>query len=105
MSGFRPFDPNSSGGGGGGITSMNIIEVSTSYQVLITDDLVIADGTFTITLPALANTTKQVAIKEVVGTLTVDGDGSETIEGSLTITLTTGQSTVLVPTSTGWVIT
>ena len=105
MSGFRPFDPNSSGGGGGVITSMNIIEVSTSYQALITDDIIVANGTLTITLPALANTTKQVAIKEIVGTLTIDGDGSETIEGSLTKTLTTGQSIVLVPTSTGWVIT
>ena len=103
MSGFRPFDPNSSGGGGGVITSMNIIEISTSYQALITDDIIVADGTLTITLPPLASATKQVSTKQISGVLTVDG-GASTIEGVATITLTSGQSTTIVPTSTGWVL-
>ena len=89
--------------GGGGITSMNIIEVSTSYQALITDDIIVADGTLTITLPLLASSTKQVSTKQIVGVLTVDG-GASTIEGVSTITLTSGQSTTIVPTSTGWVL-
>ena len=87
----------------GGTTSMNIIEVSTSYQALITDDIIVADGTLTVTLPLLASSTKQVSTKQIVGVLTVDG-GASTIEGASTITLTSGQSTTIVPTSTGWVL-
>jgi len=89
--------------GGGVITSMNIIEVSTSYQALITDDIIVANGTLTVTLPLLASSTKQVSTKQIVGVLTVDG-GASTIEGVATITLTSGQSTTIVPTSTGWVL-
>jgi len=82
----------------------NIVEVSAIYTTSASDAAVIATGTFTITLHALSTATEQIVIKNVSGTITVDGDGSETIDGSLTQVITTDQSLTLIPTSTGWVI-
>ena len=82
----------------------NIVEVSTTYTTSATDAAVIGTGTFTITLHALSTATQQIVIKNVSGTITVDGSGSETIDGSLTQVITLGQSLTLIPTSTGWEI-
>lgn len=105
MSGFVPYDPNG-GGGGGGITSMQITEVSTTYTVVILDDIVIASGTFTVSLPPLSTALKSVTIKSTIGggTITLDGDGSETIDGALTQAITSGTSITVAPSSTEWVI-
>lgn len=108
MSGFFPFDPNSSGGGGGGgITSMQIVETGVAYLVLVTDDIILAKGTFTVSLPPFLSANKSMTIKSVAGggTITVDPDGSEVIEGQATHTLTVGTSITISPTVTDdWVI-
>lgn len=90
--------------GESGSTSNITVEVSSTYMATITDDTIIATGTFTITLPSLSSATKKIIIKETDGTLNITGDGSETIEGATTIILTSGQSVTVAPTSTGWII-
>lgn len=82
----------------------NVTEVTATYTVLLTDAAVIATGTFTVTLPSLSLSTDEVTIKSALGTITVTGDESETIEGGLTITLTSGQSATLVPTTSNWIV-
>lgn len=86
----KPLDP----------TAEDIIEVSANYQVLVTDDIIVATGTLTVTLPLLSNADKKVAIKSISGTVTVDGNGS-TVEAP--VSLTAGQANTYVPVSTGWV--
>ncbi len=79
--------------------SDNIIEVNSNYLADITDDIIICTGSFTVTLPLLANAIKVVIIKSVSGTITVDGNGSTVEEPTA---LTTGQANEFTPTSAQW---
>lgn len=84
-----------------------IQNVSTTYIVGILDDTIIATGTFTVTLPPLSTAIKPVTVKSTIGggTITLDGDGAETIDGALTQAITAGTSIDATPSSTEWVIT
>lgn len=77
-----------------------IIEVSANYQATINDDIIVCTGTFTVTLPLLANTFKKVIIKSTTGTITVDGNGSPV---ETPTSLTPNQANEFTPVSTGWV--
>jgi hypothetical protein len=58
------------------------------YTIQPTDDLIRCSGTFTVTLPAATGSGKMYVVKNTgTGVITVDGDGSETIDGSLTATV------------------
>jgi len=82
----------------------NIVEVSTAYTTSNADAVIIATGTFTVTLHLLSTANKEIAIKSSLGIITVAADGSDTIEGLASIDITTGQSVTLVPTTSEWVI-
>lgn len=86
---------------------------TTTYTILTSDDLILGDtsgGAFTLTLPtAVGNTGKQFKIKYTdsgfANALTVDGDGTETIDGSTTTTLNTlGETLVIVSDGSNWEI-
>lgn len=107
MNGFRPFDPNGpGGGGGGGIDTMQIVETAIAYAALSSDDIILATGTFTVSLPPVASGVKSLSIKSVLGggTITVDPDGAETIEGLATQALTAGTAITISPSTGGWLI-
>jgi hypothetical protein len=63
---------------------------SADYTALITDDVILmsaSGGSCTVTLPAAATATKALTVKKTdasANTVTIDGSGSETIDGSLT---------------------
>lgn len=68
-----------------------VVTVTGTYVALVTDDTILADataGAFTITLPtAVGNTGKTYFVKKIDSTssnVTLDGAGSETIDGSAT---------------------
>jgi len=67
--------------------NLNVTSVSTTYNALITDDLILCDatnGAFTVTLPtATENSGKQMYIKKIDGshTVTVQPNESQTIDG------------------------
>ena len=93
--------------------NLTVYSETTTYTVLVTDDLILCDtsgGAFTITLPtAVGNTGKQFKIKYTdsgfANALTVDGDGTETIDGSTTTTLNTeGETLTIVSDGTNWEI-
>jgi hypothetical protein len=78
-----------------------------AYTMLVTDDIVeCTSGTFTVTLfTAVGNTGKQIIIKNTgTGTITIDGNASETIDGALTITLPQYFSYTLVSNGANWII-
>lgn len=71
-----------------------IVTVTGTYVALVTDDTILADattGAFIITLPsAVGNIGKTYFVKKIDGTasnVTLDGAGSETIDGSLTLVI------------------
>lgn len=86
--------------------SDTVVEVSSNYTVTDQDDIVVGTGTFTITLLPLANAIKMLTLKSVLGggTITIDADGAETIEGSSTFALTAGTSITLSRSASGWLI-
>lgn len=79
------------------ITITAIDQTDDGYTTTVNDDIVIATITSDITVNVLAGAsmTKPVTIKNAqasTGVLTVDGNGSETIDGSASITIYKGQS-------------
>ena len=87
-------------------SNFNISSKAAAYTVVPDDDLVLVDtdsDDVTISLQPVANFTYPVIIKNTGDNeVTVDPDGSETIDGAATITLSTGAHTTLFPnTSSG----
>jgi hypothetical protein len=66
-----------------------IVSKTSAYTATINDDVILCDGTFTVTLPAASTATGcRLNIKNIgTGTITIDGNGSETIDGSTTLTM------------------
>jgi len=83
-------------------TNVPVRSVSTTYTALPTDGVILADATsaaFTVTLPAAANVTNQMYVVKKVdasNTVTVDADGSETIDGATTHSLSSQYDSVHV---------
>ena len=79
-------------GGGGGIDT--VVTKTSAYTATVDDNTVLCNGTsagFTITLPASSgNSGLKYNIKKIdssVNTITIDGNASETIDGNLTVSL------------------
>lgn len=93
-------------GGGGGYTyatsAASFTETATSGEKITT---ITASGQ-TVTLPtAVGNTAKLTYKLMVAGTLTIDGNAAETIDGALTATLTTQYEAItLISTNANWVV-
>lgn len=95
-------------------TPSAILAVTTktaAYTAVNTDDVILVDASsasFTLTLfTAVGNTGKKLIIKKTnsTNTVTVDANGSETIDGSLTYLLQTILDEVtIISNGTGWVI-
>lgn len=83
------------------------------YTLTASDDLVLGDaalGAITLTLPtAVGNSGKEFFIKKIDATgnsVTVDGDGSETIDGSATQVITSQWTTLtIISDGANWLIT
>lgn len=74
---------------------------SSTHTVLNTDEVVVFTATCTATLPAADGGGHTVRLVDRTGTLTVEGNGSDTIKGSLTQTLSAGEDIILTDTATG----
>ena len=74
-----------------------ITNVTDTYVVDQDDEVIRCDGTFTVTLPAATGSGVAYCIKNIgTGVITVDGAGSETIDGELTQTLNNQYDTITV---------
>lgn len=96
-----------------GIVARTITTKTTTYTATTSDDLILCNssgGAFTITLyTAVGNTGKMLTFKYTdsgfANAVTIDGSGSETIDGSLTTTINTqGETLVIVSDGTNWQI-
>lgn len=78
--------------------------VTAAYTVMWADELVLASGTFTVTLPPAALVRgHRVIIKNIgSGTITVDGNGSETIDDATTFALVSMLTLEIVSDGTEW---
>jgi hypothetical protein len=94
------------GGSGSGITrTINSVSTATNAGDTASVDYVyLVSGTTTITLPTAVGNTNMYTIKNVgVNTVTVDTTSSETIDGSLTITMpVTNQSLDFISNNSNW---
>ena len=90
--------------------SYAVLTKTSNYSVTTSDGqnvLVLASNSITITLYAVSgNTGKTITVKNMgSGTITVDANSSETIDGALTQTISAAnQSLTLVCTGSAWVL-
>ncbi len=91
------------GGGGGGSSATTVTAVKTANYTAAINETVRCDpsgGAFTVTLPtAVGNSGSVVEVKNVTAstnTITVDGNGAETIDGALTLALSTARAAVVL---------
>lgn len=96
----------------GATASLSVATKTAAYTLTTSDDAILGDvsgGAFTLTLPtAVGNTGKVFYIKKIsddATALTIDGDGSETIDGETSIELTIYNGSVtLASDGTNWLI-
>lgn len=87
-----------------------IAEVSTTYTATLNDHTILGDtsgGAFTITLPKALNAKGYIFtfVNLTANNLTIDGDGSETINGAITNVLANQYDTITVQSDgTEWFI-
>lgn len=103
-----------SGGPGGGDYEEAVSTKTTTYTILNTDRIILANpsgGTLTLNLDPAANflssgKTKPITIVNIDSTndVTVDASGSETINGNLTAIIPPGQAITIVTDGTSWYI-
>jgi hypothetical protein len=85
----------------------NFTQKTGSYTVALTDHTIeCTSGTFTVTLPsAVGNSGRVFVIKNTgAGTITVDGDGSQTIDGSTTQSLAQWESAKVQSNGSDWIL-
>lgn len=86
------------------IGRMSLKSLTAAATLTANDDVALCNGTFTVTLPPAAATKgRSYYIKNVgSGTITIDGNSSETIDGSTTKSLTQYQHRLIVSDGTEW---
>ena len=83
-----------------------ITSVTAAYIAQASDEVLLCNGTFTVTLPTASGIGGKVyQIKNVgTGLVTVDGYSTETIDGSLTIVVNPGSNLYVISDGANWVI-
>ena len=86
--------------------SLRIRTATTTDTILSTDDVILCNGTFTITLPASTGSGKVYNVKNIgTGITTLEGNLSETIDGELNISLDQYEGVTIIDSGTGvWYI-
>lgn len=86
-------------------STFTLRSISTTQTLLVTDMTILASGTITLTLPVAATTNagKTIYIKNIsTGVITVDGNGSETIDSDADIDLIQHETIRVVNDQTEW---
>lgn len=89
-----------------GGSALSVARKTADYWLTNADNVIECDGTFNIFLTAFASATKNVYyIKNVgSGTITIEGDNLETIDGQPRIYLDAKDSVQIIPGTTEWII-
>jgi hypothetical protein len=86
---------------------VSLRNITTTYTIQNIDYLIdCTSGTFTVTLPtSIGRIGQEYIIKNSgVGTITLEGDGTETIDGSLNLTLETKVCYTIISDGANWII-
>lgn len=85
-------------------STVNIVTKTATYTIVADDVIIFCDGTFTVTLPtAVGISGKKYVIKNIgSGSITVDGDGAETIDGSANQVLAQNESIEVASDNVEW---
>ena len=88
------------------IVTNTVKTVSTAHTVTAGEDVILASGTTTVTLPAVAENTGMIVTIRNVGenTVTIAAAGSEEIEGEASGTLATKEFATIVCDGTAWFV-
>lgn len=83
---------------------LNISSTTGNYTAATSDNVVLANGTFTVTLPSSANASGSLFyIKNIgSGTITLDGQGAETIDSQTSWNIDVNSTMAIVSNGTGW---
>ena len=86
--------------------TMTLVAKSATYTLTAADVVCLCTGTFTVTLPtAVGIVGKAYYVKNVsTGVITLDGDGSETIDGETTQEIRENDTALVASDGTNWVI-
>lgn len=90
------------------VSGQRIVTKTGTYTTTLNDSVILCNGTFTVNLLASASAyylgrgRPLLLVNIGSGTVTADGNASETINGSLTVALGPGQSLFIFPDGTGW---
>lgn len=98
----------STGGGGGSVRSINSVSTpTTAGSTSGTDYVYLVSGTTTITLPTAVGNTNLYTIKNVgTGVVTINTTSSQTIDGSLTVSMPVQYTAVdLISDTANWNVT
>ena len=91
-----------------GISVKAYLEKSANYTIEASNDFLIhyTSGSYTVSLPtAVGITGQEFEVKNSgIGTITLDADGSETIDGALTKSLAQYDAVKVMSTGTNWII-
>lgn len=91
-----------------GAANKNKVIVTNTYIVLSTDELIVCNksSAFTVTLPVASGSGRTLEISNInTGTITIDGNNSDTIDGETTQSLLQYESVILIDYSANaWVI-
>jgi len=88
----------------GAVVADTIIEVTSGYSQVLADDFIVGVGTLIVALLPIATAVKSVTIKNNgVGTVTIDPDGTETIDGVATLALAATEARTIIPVAGGWI--
>lgn len=108
FTGFKTSSPVATVDINGGI-ALNVVSKTTTYTATTSDFLIKCDasgGDFTVTLPASAGVSGLILnIKNTVsGVVTVDGNASETIDGSTTVTVNNPSNLQIISDGSNWIV-
>jgi hypothetical protein len=81
------------------VNAVRLTAINTT--ALVTDSIIVATATLTITLPPATGTGQTYRIVCRVGITTIDGDGVDTIKAELTQELFAGEDLIITDTATG----
>ena len=92
--------------GNGGAPTLNYVSKSASYTAAVTDYVINVTAATTITLPTAAGITgKLYTVKNTsLGTVTVQGTGGQTIDGAVSVALTSQSTLRVMSDGTNWII-
>ena len=84
----------------------SLVLKTANYTATLDDTVISCSGTFTVTLPtAVGCAGREYIIKNTgTGVITVEGDGTETIDGELNQSLNQWDAMAIVSNGTGWSI-